>query len=153
VLQWLRKLEDAGCPLHGGIEKVACTEPIAGQYDPDSNSIRICHHVYDEEQVQNTITHELIHAYEYFVVNTSYCTQRLNQSDCSSIACSEVRAAAMSGDCNLREELLRGNWHWDYFQRCVRRRAQMATNMQPHCRNYSIETEFAKCFQDRSPVE
>jgi hypothetical protein len=67
-LKWLQVLEDAGCPLQGGVERVVCTEPIAGQYDVPSNSIRICHHVYDQEQVQNTITHELIHAYEYVFI-------------------------------------------------------------------------------------
>ena len=39
-----------------------------------------------------------------------YCRNKMN--DCASIACSEIRAATLSGDCDLKLELMRGNFFY-----------------------------------------
>lgn len=56
----------------------------------------------DQLTVNLTMAHELVHAYDE-------CRGKVNWSNCLHYACSEVRAAALSGDCDWRNEFLRGN--------------------------------------------
>jgi hypothetical protein len=60
VRKWLEAIKDAGCSVK--IERMQCKEPIAGYFDHKSNTIRICENIDNQE---NTLIHELIHAYEY----------------------------------------------------------------------------------------
>ena len=72
--------------------------------------------------------HELVHAYDH-------CRGRtLDWSDCDHHACSEVRAAALSGDCSFGAEAARGNWGLRaQAQACARRRAALSVAMNPAC--------------------
>ena len=48
------------------------------------------------------MVHETIHAYDH-------CRAKVNWSSCHHHACSEIRAANLSGDCRIVNELARGN--------------------------------------------
>ena len=76
-----------------------------------------------------------MHAYDH-------CRARdLNWSDCDHHACSEVRAAALSGDCSFGAEASRGNWGLRaQAQACARRRAALSVAMNPACRGNSSST-------------
>ena len=50
-----------------------------------------------QAHVERTIQHELIHAYDH-------CRAEVDWKDCVHIACSEVRAASLSGDCACGKE-------------------------------------------------
>ena len=64
----------------------------------------ICHNQLQAyADVESTLAHELVHAYDN-------CRRPgMNWDDCEQHACSEIRAANLSGDCTLMQEVLRGN--------------------------------------------
>jgi hypothetical protein len=62
-----------------------------------------------------------------------------------------VRAAAMSGDCDFLEEVSRGNWSFNYFEECVKRRALLATRMHAICADCKLGSTFKECLHDSTP--
>jgi inner membrane protease ATP23 len=144
VQNWIKKLLEHGCTV--SIEFVE-SDSMQGGFNIDDKSIRISR-IPNVNIMSNTIIHELIHAYDD-------CRQMLVKTDCQSILCSEIRAAAMSGDCTFGMELLRGNISiFDGFVKCVQRRALLATRMQPNCKNIELSQDLLnKCIKDKSPFD
>ena len=64
----------------------------------------VCHNnMQSATEFENALVHELVHAFDH-------CRGKdLDWENCRHHACSEVRAAQLSGDCSLGQELLRGN--------------------------------------------
>lgn len=99
-------------------------------------------------QTERNIRHELLHAFDD-------ARGYIDPSNCMHQACSEIRAARLSGDCFAAEEMKRGRWN--YFsggQQCVRRRARMAVEMNPLCRGFgdrAVDTVFRSCYSDYEP--
>ena len=58
----------------------------------------ICNnHLSAQEEVSHALVHELVHAYDH-------CRGAdLDWTDCEHHACSEVRAASLSGDCHFKQ--------------------------------------------------
>lgn len=85
-------------------------------------------HLASQEEVTHALTHELIHAYDH-------CRAKdLDWCNCEHHACSEIRAASLSGDCNFKMELLRGHYNIaKQHQACVKRRALLSVSMNPYC--------------------
>lgn len=84
----------------------------------------------------------------------------MNWLDVKQHACSEVRASNLSGDCHWVNELFRGygfrfeNGH----QKCVRRRAELSTAMNPRCKDKddarkAVDSVFGQCFKDTRPFD
>ena len=61
------------------------------------------------------------------------------------MACSEIRAARLSGDCDLMQEVLRGNFMYS-LEKCVKRRAKLAVQ-EKDC----VDVMFSKCFNNKEP--
>jgi mitochondrial inner membrane protease ATP23 len=128
-----------------------------------------------QADVNDVVTHELIHAYDH-------CRARVDWTDCVHHACSEIRAANLSGDCFLSKEvggrraaragacstadacawlpqLRRGFWGVAQQQQvCVRRRALLSVQHNPNCAGpgvaaAAVDTAFAACFADTAPFE
>ena len=108
-----------------------------------------------ERQVEETMIHELFHAYDF-------CRHKFNfEKDALQVACSEVRAANMSGDCRWTNEFMRGYVAFKgHHQVCVKRRALLsliaspACQSDPRCKNNPqefIDTVFHSCVKDFSP--
>jgi inner membrane protease ATP23 len=114
----------------------------------------LCHNrIQHAREVELALTHELVHAYDF-------CRARdLDLRDCRHHACTEVRAAALSGDCSFSQELLRGNLSESLvgqYKRCVRRRAAMSVAMNPHCSGpgeaeAAVAAVLPQCFRDTDP--
>ena len=77
-------------------------------------------------------------------------------------ACTEIRAATLSGDCVFDREMNRGNLHPFNLsgagERCVRRRAQLSVAMHPGCPDedtarLAVERAFEMCSKDRAPFD
>jgi inner membrane protease ATP23 len=103
------------------------------------------------EHVQRTVLHELIHAYDM-------CRAKMDCNDCKHLACTEVRAALLSGDCDLSNELQRRNFHFKgQGAKCVKRRAELSVAAQPHCAGdkarEAVEAVFDICLSDTAPFE
>ena len=75
------------------------------------------------------------------------------------MACAQVRAANLSGDCNWRMEFDRGNFNFTGQQRaCVRRRAELSVAMNPSCQGIgaaraAIDGCFDACIADTAPFD
>ena len=110
-------------------------------------------HVTAQEEINHALTHELIHAYDH-------CRAAdLDWRNCEHHACSEVRAASLSGDCHFKQELFRGNLGIrGQHQNCVRRRAELSVSMNPHCKlpgmaKHAVDKAFEQCFADTAPFD
>ena len=74
-------------------------------------------------------------------------------------ACSEVRASNLSGDCHWVNEMFRGYFGVENgHQKCVRRRAELSTAMNPRCRDRDeakrvVNEVFEQCFKDTRPFD
>ena len=95
--------------------------------------------------------HELIHAYDY-------CTKDFDpKTDGPAMACTEVRAASLSGDCRWRNEFLRGHWlaGKGHHRECVRRRAVLSMKMHGWTEEGQAEAmvdqALPACLEDYSP--
>ncbi|ESS68035.1 hypothetical protein TCDM_03185 [Trypanosoma cruzi Dm28c] len=100
------------------------------------------------ETVERNLRHELIHAFDD-------TRGMIEASDCIHQACSEIRAARLSGDCFVGEELKRGRLDpLRSGMRCVKRRAILAVEKNPVCRGFSeraVERVFQRCYSDYEP--
>eukprot|EP01059_Diplonema_ambulator_P023436 TRINITY_DN3892_c0_g1_i1.p1 TRINITY_DN3892_c0_g1~~TRINITY_DN3892_c0_g1_i1.p1 ORF type:complete len:232 (+),score=13.08 TRINITY_DN3892_c0_g1_i1:65-760(+) len=103
--------------------------------------------------VKKALRHELIHAFDD-------ARAYVNPSDCHHHACSEIRAARLSGECALGEELLRGKslsgdgGSLTLGQQCVNRRANLSVSRNPACSRVSqqaIQTVWEACVADTAP--
>merc|ERR1711872_1109331 len=99
----LHKLKTMGCEVSLDNERLLC-EPCGkgflGGFDPDAKEVILCEdNLTSQRQLNRILTHELIHAYD--VCRTQYDSNNLQH-----LACSEIRAANLSGDCEVWQEKL-----------------------------------------------
>lgn len=104
--------------------------------------------IVDGQHVERCVKHEMIHAFDDV-------RGHIDPSDCYHHACSEIRAARLSGDCSTVSEMKSG--HVDIFAsgiRCVERRATFAVESNPICKGFSsraVEKLMPACYSDTSP--
>ncbi|KAL4442397.1 hypothetical protein ABPG77_004981 [Micractinium sp. CCAP 211/92] len=149
----LQKMEESGCGVGKEFIQVEkCDAEVGGGFRPPDGVV-ICHnHLGTQEEINHALTHELVHAYDH-------CrAKNLDWTNCQHHACSEIRAAALSGDCNFKMELLRGNVALrGQFRKCVRRRAELSVSMNPFCKGpraaAAVDAVFDGCLQDTAPFD
>lgn len=126
VVYLLTCLKKSGCPLSrmtircGVIPEEKTNHTSSGYFDA-REGITINEACIDSGiQLTDTLRHELIHAFDY-------CRTNLNSLEPAKRACSEIRAASLSGECKWSREFMRGNVGLgnirNLFQECVRRRS------------------------------
>ena len=99
---------DSRYGAYSRIEVGSCPEDMAGGFipsEPGSASsdsiILICsNRILSKQHLEDTLAHEMIHWWDH-------CRFNVNWDDLRHHACSEIRAASLSGDCNLGREFLR----------------------------------------------
>jgi len=154
-----KAMDDLGCKLPESFFKCSTCEPneaIIGGFVTDAEKDRqvvVCEdnvakfHV-SQSHVDKTVAHELIHAYDH-------CRANIDWSNCLHIACAEVRAANLSGDCHMTSEIDRMNLGIrGQGAKCVRRRALLSVQAHPECTaiaKQALEQVFDGCYKDRSP--
>lgn len=124
-----RHLARGGCALTP--DKVTCRRcdgQLAGGFQDDGGILLCANHLHTQTHASNTLVHEAVHAFDS-------CRAKIDWTDCVHHACSEIRAATLSGDCNFaREFFLRRNFALaKQFQKCVRRRAELSVSLNPYC--------------------
>ncbi|CAJ2654702.1 unnamed protein product [Trifolium pratense] len=104
MVRFLREhLEKAGCPVQQNfIRAINCDQSHAGGYVPGQGIVVCGNRTQMQDEVNQVIIHELIHAFD------DCRSANLNWTDCAHHACSEIRAGHLSGDCHYKRELLRG---------------------------------------------
>lgn len=129
----------------------------AGGYIPERGQVVLCQQWVAKQpgEVQNTIVHEMVHAYDD-------ARALMDWNDLTQHACTEIRAANLSGDCTARREIDRGQLNPLRFggtgMRCVRRRAQLSVAMHPECPDAAaaaaaVERAWKSCFNDNAPFD
>ncbi|KAJ9473275.1 Mitochondrial inner membrane protease ATP23 [Diplonema papillatum] len=105
------------------------------------------------QDVASSLRHELIHAFDD-------ARASVDAANCSHHACSEIRAARLSGECALGEELLRGKpltgdgSGLPVGQQCVKRRAILSVSHNPACSRiaqHAVDTVWDRCVVDTAP--
>jgi len=129
----------------------------AGGYLPDYRLVVLCQQWVAKApaEVENTLVHEMVHAYDD-------ARAHINWMDLTHHACTEIRAASLSGDCNFRRELDRGNILPTRISgagaRCIRRRAELSVAMHPECPDTSAAAQavaraWDTCYADKAPFD
>eukprot|EP00947_MAST-08B_sp_MAST-8B-sp1_P006439 g6439.t1 len=153
----LERMAQAGCTLPP--ENVVC-EPcdamIMGGWKKDEQDdlpkVVLCQNrIPDKESARITVAHELIHAFDT-------CRANVDWGNANHIACTEIRAAALSGDCTFTRELNRGNFGVARQHRaCVRRRAILSVGGAPHVSEkqaeIAVDRVFERCYSDTAPFD
>ncbi|KAI8923405.1 peptidase M76 family-domain-containing protein [Entophlyctis helioformis] len=149
----LKELDKAGCTLQPDHFKcVPCDPTRAGGFAPTHGIVLCENQLTSKSHMEDTMAHELIHAFDH-------CTARVKWDKPEHFACSEIRAAALSGDCRFSRELMRGNLgFFKHFQECVRRRAVLGVKQVPTCQADGVAEDAVRavwdsCFNDTAPFD
>lgn len=120
---------------------------LVGGYWSSGRGVVVCENVErSTAQVGRTLRHELVHAFDW-------CRVEMNPSNCLHTACTEIRAANLSGDCSYAMELIRGRG-WSITKHkpeCVRRIAITSLQTHPACAanaERAVEMAFQHCWGD-----
>ena len=148
-----------------------CTQSTAGGLCIEEGiSILLCaNRLQDEDEVRSTILHELLHAVDWCrggspaYASNQTASGRMDFSDLRAHACSEVRAASLSGDCSMIQEWQRRNISildpasfFSFKELCVKRRSAISLSMNPKCQDRGtakavVEEVYDQCVKDRHP--
>jgi len=164
VKYMLDSMSSSGCPIDDTsmfIKCIPCSVPTHGAmyYDVDESTgelngnigIAMCENKIGSQKEFNTVlTHELIHAYDHCRANVNYHRNPYHH------ACTEIRAANLSGDCTFLNELRRGNFRLtNHHNECVKRRAiiSVASNPSagPEYAEQYVNQVWNQCIKDTKP--
>lgn len=103
-----------------------------------------------QDYFNTVVTHELIHSFDH-------CRAKIDFTNVYHHACTEIRAANLSGECSFKRELKRGSFAISNNQnRCVRRRAIFsvlgsAFVQTPEQAQEAVDSVFDRCIRDVQP--
>lgn len=106
----------------------------------------------NEDHARQSMVHELIHAIDL-------CRTKMDPiNNCIHMACTEIRAENLSGECGAVRELINGrvtNFK-KHGAECVKRRAILSVKANPNCSEKSheyVNAAFERCFRDTFPFD
>lgn len=147
------QLEKSGCRIGSNFVKgYTCKQASGGGYESDRGVVVCCNHLQMQDQITQVVIHELIHAYD------DCRAANLDYTNCAHHACTEIRAAHLSGDCHYKRELLRGYVNIQgHEQECVRRRVIQSLATNPNCSETgakdAMEAVWNICYNDTKPFD
>mmetsp|Transcript_1681 Transcript_1681/g.3931 ORF Transcript_1681/g.3931 Transcript_1681/m.3931 type:complete len:237 (-) Transcript_1681:132-842(-) len=149
-------------------KKPDCTKPtheLLEQFERDKAGtsklslrpeIYLCEENVTGPKHANTILiHELIHAIDL-------CRAKMDPlRNCMQLACTEIRAENLSGECNLKWEFLRGKVNTStkflgHGKECAKRRAIDSVRANPNCTEKAalyVDAAMERCYADTFPFE
>jgi inner membrane protease ATP23 len=129
--------------------------PFLGGFDPDYG-ITLCSDqlAFDgRRKLEDTLAHEMIHAYDYLRFN-------IDRKNMAHQACTEVRAATLSGECRFVNEFWRRGQHkvTRQFQECIKRRATLSLMGRSEIAGKEeaegwVDKVWENCFTDTRPFD
>uniref|UniRef100_A0A668SQI2 Mitochondrial inner membrane protease ATP23 n=1 Tax=Oreochromis aureus TaxID=47969 RepID=A0A668SQI2_OREAU len=128
-----------------------CDGTVSGGFDAASSQIVLCqNNIHQQSHMNRVVTHELIHAFDHCRAHVDWFNNFRH------LACSEIRAANLSGDCSFTNEVARFNFGLKrHHQECVRGRALrsiLAVRKISRAEAEKIVDEvFDSCFNDHAP--
>lgn len=149
----LSAMKSSGCQVykdrHFSCED--CDGTVSGGFDAASSQIVLCqNNIHQQSHMNRVVTHELIHAFDHCRAHVDWF------NNLKHLACSEIRAANLSGDCAFSNEAARFNFGLkEHHQRCVRDRAIRSIlavrNINPNEAEKIVDEVFDTCFSDHTP--
>mmetsp|Transcript_26547 Transcript_26547/g.40705 ORF Transcript_26547/g.40705 Transcript_26547/m.40705 type:complete len:250 (-) Transcript_26547:49-798(-) len=109
-------------------------------------------HLRNETHANQSMVHELIHAVDM-------CRTKMDPlNNCVHMACTEIRAENLSGECDWTRELGSGRLKSfaKHGQTCVKRRAALSLKANPNCAEKAdeyIDAAFERCYRDTFPFD
>ena len=80
-------------------------------------------------------------------------------NNCIHMACTEIRAENLSGECSWLREMQNGRMLTDFVghgAKCVKRRAALSVKANPNCAEKAeeyIDAAFERCYKDTYPFD
>ncbi|XP_065185851.1 mitochondrial inner membrane protease ATP23 homolog [Sycon ciliatum] len=162
IRKLLESLESRGCPMRIGVNLLCerCDQPgLNGGFDAERAEAVVCENaVRNGQQVERVLAHELVHAYDH-------CRAHVNWSYLPHWACSEVRAAALSGECSLTVskfmQTAAGMMPWRLHKGgvdCARRHAirslqALRSDLEMAEIETAVDSVFVPCYLDSEPFD
>lgn len=109
-------------------------------------------HLRNETHAHQSMVHELIHAIDM-------CRTKMDPlNNCVHMACTEIRAENLSGECDWLREVGAGRVKSfaKHGQVCVKRRAALSLKANPNCADKAdeyVNAAFDRCFRDTFPFD
>ncbi|XP_013882454.1 mitochondrial inner membrane protease ATP23 homolog isoform X2 [Austrofundulus limnaeus] len=148
----LSAMKSSGCVFndrHFSCED--CDGTVSGGFDATSSQIVLCqNNIQQQSHMNRVVTHELIHAFDHCRAHVDWFNNFRH------LACSEIRAANLSGDCSFSNELSRFNFGLkQHHQECVRDRALRSIlavrKISREEARKIVDEVFDSCFNDHAP--
>nr|XP_004652833.2 mitochondrial inner membrane protease ATP23 homolog [Jaculus jaculus] len=124
---------------------------VSGGFDSSTSQIVLCqNNIHNQAHMNRVVTYELIHAFDHCWAHVHWFTNVRH------LACLEIRAANLSGDCSLLNEILRFHFGLkQHHQTCVRDRAILSIlavrNISKEEAQKAVDDVFESCFNDLEP--
>ncbi|KAJ2958392.1 hypothetical protein NQZ79_g5968 [Umbelopsis isabellina] len=149
----LENLQKVGCTMKKEDFKcMPCDETRSGGFSPQDGILLCQNRFFSKKHQEDTMVHEMIHMFDN-------CRFKVDWSNCKHHACSEIRAASLSGDCRWTREVRRGFYTFTkQHQACVKRRAILSVRQNPACADEgcaerAVHSVFESCFADTRPYD
>ncbi|KGL72395.1 Mitochondrial inner membrane protease ATP23, partial [Tinamus guttatus] len=149
----LEAMKQSGCTVfndrHFSCEN--CDSCVGGGFDSATSQIVLCqNNIRHQSQMNRVVTHELIHAFDHCRAHVDWF------KNVKHLACSEIRAANLSGDCTLMNEIARFKFGLKRHQQtCVRDRAIRSIlavrKVSKETAEKAVNEVFDACFNDLEP--
>ncbi|XP_058481893.1 mitochondrial inner membrane protease ATP23 homolog [Solea solea] len=149
----LSAMKSSGCKVlkdrHFSCED--CDGSVSGGFDATSSQIVLCqNNIHQQSHMNRVVTHELIHAFDHCRAHVDWFNNLRH------LACSEIRAANLSGDCSFSTEVARLNFGLKkHHQECVRDRALRSIlavrKVNREEAEKIVDDVFDTCFNDHAP--
>ncbi|KAF8704285.1 Has a dual role in the assembly of mitochondrial ATPase, partial [Rhizoctonia solani] len=129
-----------------------CDPSRAGGFSPDAGILLCQDRFMSKTHMQDTLVHEMVHVYDHARFKVDWSNLRHH-------ACSEIRAASLSGDCRWTRETQRGFMTFSkQHQACARRRAVLSVMANPACKSQeeaerAVNEVWESCFKDTRPFD
>ncbi|KGL89859.1 Mitochondrial inner membrane protease ATP23, partial [Charadrius vociferus] len=149
----LEAMKQSGCTVfndrHFSCEN--CDGCVSGGFDSATSQIVLCqNNIRQQSHMNRVVTHELIHAFDHCRAHVDWF------KNVKHLACSEIRAANLSGDCTLMNEIARFKFGLKgHHQTCVRDRAIRSIlavrKVSKETAEKAVDEVFDACFNDLEP--
>jgi mitochondrial inner membrane protease ATP23 len=133
-----------------------CTTGMLGGFDHRYGIMLCANYVEKQSMMEDVLAHEMVHAYDHLRFNTNLD----HETDLKHVACSEIRASNLSGECRWANEFFRNKImaFTMHQQDCVRRRAVHSVAKRPNCLDEDtakkvVDEVWTSCFQDTRPFD
>lgn len=133
-----------------------CKHKMLGGFDHRYGIMLCANRIEKRSVLEDVLAHEMVHAYDHLRFQTNLD----HQSSLREIACSEIRASNLSGECRWTNEFF-GNKimaFTSHHQDCVKRRAVLSVMNRPNCPDEdaakrAVDDVWRSCFKDTRPFD